>query len=94
MQALKQYTSLDDDNIAKFNSALSARNRLNHGFFERHNFAIQTAEGRDAMIADLESMHCELFEAWQLAGQLSDVLVDCLKGQSSQQRLAPDGTRR
>jgi hypothetical protein len=46
MEALKQYTPLDEDVIAKFNSALSARNRLNHGFFERHNFTIQTAEGR------------------------------------------------
>lgn len=34
-----------DENLAeRFTLALKARNRLNHGFYERHNFKIQTAK--------------------------------------------------
>lgn len=49
----------------QFARALKVRNRLFHGFYERHNFKIQTDDGRDAMIADLEDMHDELFRAWR-----------------------------
>jgi hypothetical protein len=54
-----------------FSSALIARNRLMHGWFERHNFKIQTSNGRADMIADLDNLHSELFKAWQLAGKLT-----------------------
>ena len=48
-----------------FFSALNTRNRLMH--YEHHSFKIQTDEGRDEMLADLETMHVELFHAWQVA---------------------------
>ncbi|MBN9568202.1 MAG: hypothetical protein J0H79_11420 [Alphaproteobacteria bacterium] len=60
----------------KFASALRARNRLNHGFYERHNFKIQTDEGRDAMVADLEAIHEELFQAWQIASAMTSLVSD------------------
>lgn len=56
---------------AQFDSALKARNRLNHGFYERHNFAIQSDEGRDAMVEDLTALHEELFDAWRMADRIS-----------------------
>lgn len=58
-----------------FTSALSARNRLSHGFFERHNFRIQTSEGRAKMVADLEQLHTELFTAWRVASSISEAMV-------------------
>ena len=58
---------------SRFSSALRARNRLIHGFYERHNFKIQTDAGRDEMIADLEAIHEELFQAWQVAGVLTEI---------------------
>lgn len=42
-----------------------------HRFYESHNFKIQTDEGRDAMMADLEAMHVELFNAWQIASGMT-----------------------
>jgi hypothetical protein len=57
-----------------FTSALETRNRLMHGFFERHNFKIQTEEGRLEMMADLEALHGELFAAWQAASKLTTII--------------------
>ena len=75
---LKRHVEIDDDLSARFASALAARNRLNHGFYERHNFKIQTDEGRDAMMADLEALHDELFTAWQLAGAITSLASEVL----------------
>ncbi|MGB3537882.1 MAG: hypothetical protein WBA42_06955 [Mesorhizobium sp.] len=58
----------------KFAAALRARNRLNHGFYEQHNFKIQTDAGRDVMIADLEALHEELFQAWRTASAMTALL--------------------
>jgi hypothetical protein len=79
LKALSDYMDLDDEVTLLFNDALQARNRLNHGFFEHHNFAIQTDEGRNVMIADLERLHQQLFAAWQIAQRASDVLLQRLK---------------
>lgn len=69
--SLRNCVSLDDGLTECFASALKARNRLFHGFYESHNFKIQTDEGRDAMIADLEVLHDELFNAWQVASAMT-----------------------
>ena len=63
----------------RFASALRVRNRLNHGFFERHNFRIQTDEGRDAILADLEDLHDELFNAWQIAGTMTKLAMQAIE---------------
>jgi len=78
LSTLKKHVTFEDDLAARFSSALGARNRLTHGFYERHNFKIQTGAGRDAMIADLEVLHQELFDAWQLAGAMTSIISDIL----------------
>jgi hypothetical protein len=69
--SLRRCVELDDGLADRFASALQTRNRLFHHFYESHNFKIQTDEGRDAMMADLEIMHVELFNAWQVASSLT-----------------------
>lgn len=70
---------IDDALKDRFASALKARNRLSHGFYERHNLRIQTDEGRDKMIADLEVLHTELFAAWQIASAMTDAATEALR---------------
>ncbi len=72
--ALRDKVELDDGLTDRFASALKARNRLNHGFYEQHNFKIQTSKGRDEMIADLEELHEELFQAWQITSAMMQAL--------------------
>lgn len=75
---LRERRALDDDLESRFSSALGARNRLIHGFYERHNFKIQTDVGRDEMIVDLEKLHGELFQAWQLASLLTSISTEIM----------------
>lgn len=75
LRSLKKCVELDDALADRFGSALQTRNRLFHRFYESHNFKIQTDEGRDAMIADLEAMHTELFNAWQIASGMTDTVT-------------------
>ncbi|ALJ12383.1 hypothetical protein [Sphingopyxis macrogoltabida] len=79
LSKLKRHVELDDDLSARFASALSARNRLNHGFYERHDFKIQTDEGRDKMMAELEALHDELFGAWRLASAMTSLATEVIK---------------
>lgn len=86
---VQQLVNFEGDLPAFFASALKTRNRLFHGFYERHNFKIQTDEGRDEMIADLEEMHTELFTAWQVADAMSThvlLLMDALTDYDSWDR--------
>ncbi len=78
LSRLKLDVGLDDQILEKFSSAVGARNRLNHGFYERHNFKIQTAEGRDEMMGDLEVLHDALFGAWQLASGMSSLATEVI----------------
>lgn len=75
---LKRHAVIDGDLSVQFASALAARNRLNHGFYERHNFKIETDEGRDVMMADLEALHDKLFRAWQLAGAMTSLASEII----------------
>jgi hypothetical protein len=75
LKELKQLVTFEGDLPAFFLSALKTRNRLMHGFYERHNVKIQTDEGRDTMLADLEAMHTELFNAWQVADAMSSPIL-------------------
>lgn len=68
---LRLSISFDEAVTGQFASALKARNRLNHGFYERHSFAIQSDGGRDAMLEDLSALHDELFDAWRMADRIS-----------------------
>ncbi|QCI94527.1 hypothetical protein [Novosphingobium sp. EMRT-2] len=71
---LKRHITIEGDLEEGFSSALKARNQLMHGFFERHNFKIQTEDGRKEMIADLDSLHGELFVAWRAADKLVTII--------------------
>lgn len=75
---LRESFLFDEDLADLFATALNRRNRLNHGFFERHSYAIGTPEGRDTMIADLEESHQRLFDAWQMAGRVSTAFHEAL----------------
>ncbi|MDW9449483.1 hypothetical protein GOA58_17680 [Sinorhizobium meliloti] len=78
LHTLKSRGRLEGDLEKRFASALKARNRLNHGFYERHNFKIQTDEGRDAMMVDLESLHEELFQAWRIASAMTSLVSEIM----------------
>ncbi len=78
LSKLKRHVDFDENLSARFASALAARNRLNHGFYERHNFSIQTDVGRDKMLVELEALHDELFTAWQLAGAMTSMVSDII----------------
>jgi hypothetical protein len=75
---LKKHIDLSDDLETRFKSALDARNRLIHGFYERHNFKIDSDQGRDEIIIDLEILHQELFNAWQVAGAISSIIFELI----------------
>lgn len=82
IKKIQKHITFDDDLEVQLQSALSARNRLFHGFFEKHNFKIQTNEGRDKMIEDLETLHSELFNAWQIAGAMTTAMTSILSKSS------------
>ena len=86
MTTLKGRVRLEGGLEDRFASALKARNRLNHGFYERHNFQIQTDEGRDTMIADLEALHEELFQAWRIAGEMTSLVSEIMGFAAAQTR--------
>ncbi len=58
--------------------ALEERNRLSHHFFRQHNLRINSDEGRAIMLADLESIHNVLLEAYKAVMLLSGVDLDAL----------------
>ena len=75
LTTLKRYATFEVGLDDRFRSALKARNQLFHGFYERHNFKINSDTGRDEMIADLEALHEELFSAWRLASAASEIIL-------------------
>ncbi len=76
---LRRHLRLDGGLEDLFSSGLKARNQLMHGFFERHNFKIQTQEGRAEMVADLDDLHGELFRAWRSAGKLATIIAEMVR---------------
>ncbi len=76
---LRTRVKIAEETEALFKSGLQARNKLNHGFFERHNFRIQTDEGRTLMVNDLEILHMRLFNAWQVAQRLAEALIQLIQ---------------
>lgn len=57
-------------------SALAERNRLSHSFFREHNFRRNSSEGCTLMMADLESIHETLLEAYKAVMLLSGIDLD------------------
>lgn len=83
ISALQDKVGIDDGLAERFKSALRARNRLNHGFYELHNLKIQSSEGRDEMMVDLEELHEELFQSWQFASAMTEAVAKLVQKMSS-----------
>ena len=73
---VRSVVEIEDALIHHFQAALKARNKLMHGFYLLHGVKIDSDDGRDEMIADLDSYHDLLFNAWQTASAMSGVLMD------------------
>jgi hypothetical protein len=56
--------------------ALKERNRLSHSFYREHNFRRNSEEGRALMMADLESVHETILDAYKEVMRLSGVDLD------------------
>ena len=74
LDATKALGGLDAADL--FADALAERNRLTHAFFRHHNFRRNTAEGRDVMLADLESIHATVLAAYKAALAISGIDLD------------------
>lgn len=55
---------------------LKIRNELIHSFYWKHNFKIESDEGRDVMMEDLENMHITLLNAYQLSQGMAGVMMN------------------
>jgi hypothetical protein len=59
-----------------FAKALAERNRLSHSFFRQHNFRRNSPEGRALMLADLDSIHETVLEAYKVSLAVSGIDLD------------------
>jgi hypothetical protein len=59
----KSHEPLDELDLL-LKHALSERNRLAHSYYREHNFRRNSEEGRAVMMADLESIHEKILEAY------------------------------
>lgn len=67
--------------------AVAVRNKLTHHFFRRHNFRINSNEGRALMLDDLEGMHRDLLEAYKAIMRLSGIDLDAISDAIDLERL-------
>jgi len=68
-----------EDAADLFAKALAERNRLSHSFFRQHNFRRNSPEGREVMLADLESIHRTLLQAYKVALAVSGIDLDSVR---------------
>jgi len=66
------------DRLAK---ALMYRNKLMHGWFYKHDEAMETNAGREAMVGELRATRTEMGEAWQLSSDMWDLMHQTLTQQ-------------
>jgi len=57
---IQKLGQIDDGIIATVNDGMEKRNYLMHKFFRRHNFAINSAEGRKAMLGEIREIQASL----------------------------------
>ena len=72
---VKKHTSVTDNIESTLAEALRIRNELIHSFYSKHNFKIETDEGREEMMQDLERMHEKLFNAYQLSQAMAQAML-------------------
>ena len=63
-----------------FANALAERNRLMHSFYRQHGVGINTPEGRDLMLQDLQQLHTVILDAYKAALLLSGIDLDAIVG--------------
>jgi len=80
----KQHTDALDKVESILSAALKERNRLSHHFYREHNIRKNTDAGRAVMLADLESIHSILLEAYKAMMPLSGIDLDALAEQLAQ----------
>ena len=69
---LRGIATIDATLLEIMDKALERRNYLTHHFFRTHNFAIQSIEGRAAMMKDLETVSADLKRGHQLLSAMTD----------------------
>jgi hypothetical protein len=79
LKAIGEKTPSLEHAAALFAEALAERNRLSHSFFRRHNFRRNSPEGCATMLADLESIHRTLLEAYKVALAVSGIDLDSVR---------------
>ena len=57
-------------------AALDARNQLQHSFYRRHNLRRNSEEDRELMLADLESIHNTILDAYKAVVLLGGIDLD------------------
>ncbi len=60
--------------------ALTEWNRLSHSFYRNHNFRRNTGDGRAIMLADLETIHVRVLDAYVEVLKLSGVDLAATQG--------------
>ena len=75
LRKVREKSEVSTNLETELREGLRERNRLCHSFYRDHGTRMQTDEGRDLMIADLDEMHQKLFRAYQLAGAMSSLAV-------------------
>ncbi len=75
LKSVAKMTSLDAETDAHLKNALKRRNYLMHHFFPTHNFAINSAEGRAAMVGELDEIQLSLTTGQAILGALTSVLL-------------------
>lgn len=74
----RQHTNALDNLEPLMSTALKERNRLSHQFYREHNIRKNTDAGRAVMMADLESIHSALLDAYKALMLLSGIDLDAL----------------
>lgn len=75
LKNLNNHTPLDalDTLLVK---ARDQRNRLSHSFYREHNFRRNSDDGRALMLADLETIHSALLDAYKAVMALGGIDLD------------------
>ncbi len=80
LKSLGNHTQSLDDLEDLLLKALDERNRLFHSFYRRHNFRMNSDEGRAFMLEDLDAIHSVLLDAYKAILKLNGIDLDAMTG--------------